>query len=67
MTGTFEIYPKNVGKSKRPTLKPGLGKENERTFMTKTIPRLMMYGGLDVASVIDDDLIPAIRNIVGEA
>jgi hypothetical protein len=67
LNGTFEIIPHYAGGKKAPTLKPGLGKENRRVYMTKTIPRLSMYGSIDIEGVVDDQLIPAIRNIVREA
>jgi hypothetical protein len=67
LNGTFEIVPRHAGKKKAPTLKPGLGKENRRVYMTKTIPRLSMFGSINIQEIVDDKLIPAIRNVVREA
>lgn len=65
--GTFIIVPTNAGDSKNPKLSPAPRKENERVSMTKTIPMLRMYGGIDIGKYVNEKLIPAIRKIVKDA
>ena len=64
---SFYIVPRQPGKKKQSTLKPGIGKENQRYFMHKTIPAYHMYGSIDLKALSEEFIKPAIRRIVKEA
>lgn len=55
--------------SERYPLAPSLNEEENRGLfaMDKSIPRKAMYGGIPIAEVVDEVLLPAIKQIVREA
>jgi len=68
VNNAFVIEPKHYPEgAKGPTLKPGIGNENKRYVMAKRIPRRAMFAGVQVNTLIDTSLFPAIRKIVREA
>ena len=64
ISGTFYIHPVN-GKTEHAKLVPAPGHRFET--MTKTIPALGMFRGVDLEYIVEETLIPAIRAIVREA
>jgi len=61
--GSFYVSPTHFTGRHIPTLKPGIGKENQRYFMYKSIPAVRMYSGINITKYIEQIIIPAVRAI----
>lgn len=68
--GSFHIEALGIGKhGERYPLAPSLNEaENRGLFaMDKAIPRKAMYSGIPIAEVVDQELLPALKDIVRQA
>ena len=66
--GSFTITPRDVSKNGHPyPLRPSIEKNEPPLFeMTKTIPRMRMFGSVDLGSVVEQVVIPKLKQAARE-